>query len=154
MAPQCDNGCSFDRWMTGEAGEGDVLPPARLAWTKCLHTHTLIHAQNAYTDPSPASRRPLIEMEERCGRSKCLQMTRWEWIGSCALVMLLHPHQIERKTDGVCGGLSGTDRQVRADRQTAGKLKCKKNFKHSLIHKSPLQKQKPKPVFMSYFFKK
>lgn len=44
-------------------------------------------------------------------------MTRWEWIGSCALVMLLHLHQADRKTDGFYGvRLYGADRQVGEDR--------------------------------------
>lgn len=120
--PHHDNGFGFDRWMTGRRKRGMLwyrpLRPHAPASPTHAHTDTHICAHNAYTDSSPASRPPLIEMEERCGRSKCLQMTRLEWIGSCALVMLLHLHQTERKTDGFHGRrLGGAGRQVGEDRQ-------------------------------------
>lgn len=85
--------------------------------TSVIHTHTHLHALNTHTNSSPASRPLLIEMEEGCGRSKCLQMTRWEWIGSRALVMLLHLPHTEWKTDGSGGRrLGGASRQVGEER--------------------------------------
>lgn len=93
LDPRHDKGFGFDRWLTG--GRKRVM---QYRYVQPQTTHTHRYAQTCtFPDTSPASRPPLIEMEERCGRSKCLQMTRWEWIGSCALVMLLHLHQ-RRKT--------------------------------------------------------
>lgn len=133
--PQHDNGVGFDRFRGMSI---TVLPQLKTTFSLFFTTHTHT-CTSLSTGLSLHSRTPLIEMEECCGRSKCLQMTRLEWIGSRALVMLLHLHQTERKTDGF------------QHWQTAGCYRQMFRRKHKAMGCNDIKRNKPVRIYILLF---